>query len=281
MYENIIYEVNDPVAVIRFNRPDKLNAFTYAMLAELKHAVAAAEDDPAVVGIVITGEGRGFSAGMDMQGLGNMVESGSNASDGSGSSGVDLSANPGKDLGENFEIGFTYLMAVRKPIIAAINGPCAGLGMSIALMCDIRFAGESLRMLTTFAERGLIAEHGQSWILPRIVGPSRALDLLFTNKRVGAEEALTLGLVNFVVPDDELVDAAIDYVKDLGARTAPSSLMQIKHQVYSHLNMSLHDSQVETDRMIAESMKTDAFAEGVASFVEKRPPNFKRITAKD
>lgn len=281
MYEDIIYEVDDPVAVIRFNRPDKLNAFTYPMLAELKHAIATAEDDPAVVGIVITGEGRGFSAGMDMQGLGNMVESGSNASDGTTGSGVDLSADPGKDLGENFKIGFTYLMAVRKPIVAAVNGPCAGLGMSIALMCDIRFAGESSRMLTTFAERGLIAEHGQAWILPRVVGPSKALDLLFTNRRVGAAEALDLGLVNFVVPDEELVDAAINYVKDLGARTAPSSLMHMKHQVYRHLNMSLHDSQMETEKMIAESMKTDAFAEGVASFVEKRPPNFKRVTSKD
>ncbi len=281
MYQDIIYEVDDPVAVIRFNRPDKLNAFTYAMLAELKHAVAAAEDDPAVVGIVITGEGRGFSAGMDMAGLGNMVESGSNASDGSSGSGEDLSADPGADLGENFTRGFAYLMAVRKPVIAAINGPCAGLGLSIALMCDIRFAGESVRMLTTFAERGLVAEHGQSWILPRVIGPSRALDLLFTNKRVGAEEALSLGLVNAVFPDDELVTAAIDYVKDLGARTAPSSLMHIKHMVYSHLNMNLHDAMVETEEKIAASMKTDAFAEGVASFVEKRLPNFKRITSKD
>lgn len=281
MYENIIYEVDDPVAIIRFNRPDRLNAFTYPMLAEFKHAIAAAEDDPAVVGIVVTGEGRGFSAGMDMAGLGNMVESGSNASDGAAGSGADLSADPGADLGENFTRGFAYLMAVRKPVIAAINGPCAGLGLSIALMCDIRFAGESTRMLTTFAERGLVAEHGQSWILPRVIGPARALDLLFTNKRVGAEEALSLGLVNFVVPDDELVTAAIDYVKDLGARTAPSSLMHIKHMVYSHLNMNLHDAMVETEEKIAASMKTDAFAEGVASFVEKRPPKFKRITSKD
>jgi len=275
MYEEIIYDVEDPVALITFNRPDKLNAFTNSMMAELRHALGQAEADDRVVGIVMTGAGRGFSAGMDMNALGVMTETGDR---GGGDGDASLRTELGVDMGKNFTQGYTYFMTIRKPLIAAINGPCAGLGLSMALMCDLRFAAESTKLITTFSHRGLVAEHGQSWILPRVIGPSRALDLFFSSRRVGPEEALQMGLVNRVCSDESLVDEAKAYVQDLGANASPTSLKHIKYQVYRHLNMSLNEAMSESETMMDESLKQEDFREGVASFVERRPAKFKRVT---
>ncbi len=193
MYDEILYEVDGPAAVITLNRPEALNAFTYRTLAELRHAVAAAEADPAVVGIVVTGNGRGFSAGMDMNALSGMTETGETGGGGD----YGLRAKPGDPwMGDDFVDGFTYLMAVRKPIIAAINGACAGLGFSIACLLDLRFVEKQARLVTAFSQRGLVAEHGVSWILPRLIGPAKALDVLWTSRRLSADEALELGIAN-------------------------------------------------------------------------------------
>jgi enoyl-CoA hydratase/carnithine racemase len=275
MYDEIRYETDGPVAIITLNRPDALNALTQNMMEEMKHAFDAAERDEAVVGIILTGEGRGFCAGMDMNALG------SQASGGDLSAGVaakQLHADPGdKSMGENFQIAFTYLLSVRKPIIAAINGPCAGLGMSFALLCDLRFMSESAKFVTAFSQRGLVAEHGQSWLLPRIVGPSRALDMLWTSSPVGPEEANAIGLVDRVFSDDELIDEAKSYIKELADSAAPISLMIMKRQVYRHMNMNLHDAMVETNELMAASLQRDDFKEGVKSFIERRPPKFTRV----
>lgn len=273
MYEQILYDVQDPVATITLHRPDRLNALTYPMLDELRHALAQAEADERVVGIVLTGSGRGFSAGMDMQSLGETAAAGQTEQRAGG-----LDASPGDPaMGEDFQVGFAYLLSVRKPLLAAINGPCAGLGLSIALLCDLRFAAEKAVLTTSFAQRGLVAEHGVSWILPRLIGPARALDLLWSARRVDAAEAERLGLVNRVLPDDRLLPEARDYLELLAKSCSPTSLMVMKQQVYRHLMQPLGEALRETNRLMDESLKRPDFGEGVKSFVERRPPRFARL----
>lgn len=276
MYESITLENIAATAVLTFNRPASLNAFTYPMMDEFKHALATAEQDDTVTGIVITGAGRGFCAGMDMNALNTLSATGEE--EGANKLKEKLKASPGdKSMGEDYTAGFTYLMTIRKPVIAAVNGACAGLGMSIALLCDMRFCADSAKFVTSFSQRGLVAEHGQSWILPRVVGPSRALDLLWSSRRVMADEALQIGLVDRVYGADEVVARAIEYVQGLSAATAPVSLQVMKRQIYRHMNMSLGDAMRESTQLMDESLLRDDFKEGVASFLEKRTPVFSKI----
>lgn len=274
MYQDIRYHVDDPVAVITMNRPDALNAFTVRMLAEIRHALAEAERDPAVVGIVLTGAGRGFCAGMDMNALDSMSSGGGEREDLSA-----LDADPGDpDLGDDFQVTYGYLLSIRKPIIAAVNGACAGLGFVYALLSDIRFVDRNAKFTTAFSQRGLIAEHGASWILPRLIGAGRALDLLWSARKFDGEEAYRLGLAERLCEPGECVDQAIDYVKELAAVASPTSLRVMKAQVYRHLNMGLGESMRESNEWMATSLKRDDFREGVRSFIERRPPAFKRVS---
>ena len=273
MYKEISYQVDDPVAVITMNRPDALNAFTTRMLAEIRHAVAAAEQDDQVVGIVLTGAGRGFCAGMDINALNNMSESGRASEDLSA-----LDANPGDPaMGDDFQVAFAYLLSVRKPLIAAVNGACAGLGFVFALLSDMRFVDRSARFTTAFSQRGLIAEHGSSWLLPRLIGSGRSLDLLWSARKFDGEEAVRLGLAERLCEPGQALKDAVAYVKELAASASPTSLMVMKAQVYRHLNMPLGDALRETNDWMAASLERDDFREGVRSFIERRPPQFKRI----
>ncbi len=278
MYEQILYEVKEPVATITLNRPDRLNALTDRMLAELRHALAEAERDSKVVGIVLTGSGRGFTAGMDMQSLGAIADGGAA---GGGAGLAELQTDLGNtDMGPEFGVTWGYLMTIKKPLIAAVNGPCAGLGFSIAMLCDLRFASEKAVFTTSFAQRGLVAEHGVSWILPRLIGPAHALDLLLTARRVDAEEAFRLGIANRVIAPEKLLDETRAYIEELAAKSSPTSLMIMKQQVYRHLMQPLGESMRESNQLMAESLGRSDFKEGVASFVERRPPQFKRITSR-
>ena len=220
-YEQILYEVNDPVATITLNRPSALNAWTSWMGAEVKHAVARAEDDPAVVAIVITGAGRGFCAGADMKNLDALSQGGAIES-----MPDELSdADPGDaSMGEDFRGAYTWMLSVRKPIVCAINGPVAGMAVPIALCCDLRFASDRAVITTAFSKRGLIGEWGISWLLPRLVGPAHALDLMFSSRRVDAEEACRIGLVNRVIPHDELMEKTREYCEELAANCSPASM---------------------------------------------------------
>ena len=273
-YQSLLYQVDDPVATISFHRPDRLNALTGPMLIELADAFGRAERDDAVVGIVLTGSGRGFSAGADMEMLSAVSQAGGGfTSEWRG----DIEKPGDPEMGDDFRAGYTWLLSVRKPVLAAINGPCAGLGFVLAMLCDLRFAAPEAVFTTAFANRGLIAEHGISWILPRLVGPSHALDLLWTGRKFGADEALRLGILNRVVPQVELLVQARSYIQDLARTSSPTSLRIMKQQVYRHLGMSLGPSLEESNRLMAESLTRDDFKEGVASFLEKRPPRFARI----
>jgi len=275
VYEQILYEVDDPVATITLNRPEQLNAWTPRMGLEVRHAVATAEKDPAVVGIVITGAGRGFCAGADMGTL----------SDISGGDGqfaeetpAELAAEPGVDAPDDLRAGeYTYLMAVPKPVIAAINGPIAGMAVPIALACDLRFMAEDTVLMTAFSQRGLVAEWGIGWLLPRLTGTGVALDLLFSSRRVSGEEAARLGVVNAALPKDEVLPHAQQYVRDLAERCSPASLAIMKRQVYEHNHAGFAAVEREARQLMVESFGRPDFAEGVKSFLEKRPPQFDRL----
>lgn len=243
------------------------------MAAELKHALAQAEADTRVVVIVITGAGRGFCAGADLKRLRAITE---------GERGAaippELAADPGDPaLGESFRGTYTYLMSVRKPVVAAINGACAGMAVPIALCCDLRFASDAAVFTTAFSRRGLIAEWGLSWLLPRLVGPAHALDLCFSARKVGAAEAERIGLVNRVVPAADLLAVTRAWAEDVAANCSPASIRIMKRQVYQNLTDSLGHAEKESIRLMLESFDRPDFREGVMSFLEKRPPKFQRI----
>ena len=275
MYEHIQYSVDDPVATITLNRPEALNAITGRMQAEMKHTLAAAEADEKVVGIILTGAGRGFCAGADIGGLQNTASGGSAAREDLSEFAADA-GNP--EMGENFSVTFSYLLSIRKPLIAAINGACAGLGFVFACLCDMRFVEQQAKFSTAFVNRGLIAEHGSSWVLPRLIGSARALDILWSGRKFTGEEAERLGLADRLCETGTSVAQAEDYIRMLAETAAPESIKMIKAQVYRHLNMELADAMRESNDWMAASLKQEHFKEGVSSFVEKRPPNFKRVT---
>ena len=273
MYEQILYDVTEPAAVITLNRPKQLNAWTDRMGAEVKHALAQAEADKRVVAIVLTGAGRGFCAGADMFLLKAISEGKSQERIPD-----ELAADPGDAaMGEAFRGTYTYLLSIRKPIIAAVNGPVAGMAIPIVACCDLRFAGSEASFTTSFSRRGLIAEWGSSWILPRLLGPAHALDLLFSARRIDAEEAARIGLVNRVVAGTELLPYALRYVEELAANCSPTSMMIMKRQVYQHLTADLGRAETEAVGLMVESFKRPDFREGVVSFLEKRPPKFPRV----
>jgi enoyl-CoA hydratase/carnithine racemase len=276
-YEQVIYEVDDPVATITLNRPEALNAWTAQMAVEVRNAVAVAERDPAVVGIVITGAGRGFCAGADMNLLSGLAggdgDATATATDG-------LHATPGRaDWGDDLRGEHMYLMSVPKPIVAAINGPVAGMGVPIALACDLRFMAAEAVLTTSFAQRGLVAEWGIAWLLPRLTGSAVALDLLFSGRKIDGAEAERLGLVNRVLPAAEVVAAAQDYVRELAARCSPTSMAVMKRQVYQQLHAGLGPAEREAQALMLESFSRPDFREGVQSYLEKRPPQFGRLEA--
>src|SRR5471032_1260408 len=187
--EEVLYEVHDRVAVIRLNRPEALNAFTAGMGVALRKAVGAAVADESVRVIVLTGAGRGFCAGADMKLLQGIKTGAASASKAPEERSPDFSSELGPDVSAHYGGRFGYLFKAKKPIIAAINGPAAGLGLVLALYADIRFAGSEAKFTTSFSQRGLIAEHGVSWLLPRLVGPAHSLDLLLSARKLGSAEA--------------------------------------------------------------------------------------------
>ena len=273
MYQEIAYDVTDPVATITLARPQALNAWTTRMGAEVKHAVAEAEDDTRVVAIVVTGAGRGFCSGADLNDLRTLTQGGSLAE-----VPPELAADPGDPgVGDDFRGTYTYLLSVRKPIIAAINGPIAGMAIPIALACDLRFASDRASFTTAFSRRGLIAEWGVSWLLPRIVGTAHAMDLLLSSRRVDAVEAERIGLVNRVVPHDELLPFVRAYVAEMAAQCSPASMAIMKRQMLQHWTASLGPAEREAVQLMLESFTRPDFREGVTSFLEKRPPRFPRL----
>ena len=267
-----LYQVADRIATITLNRPDKLNAWTAIMEREVRSAVEEAERDENVRVLVLTGAGRAFCAGADISLLSTVAEKGIDAA---------LRAQPvtereskGDGVRADFRHKYSYFPAVTKPVIAAINGPVVGLGLVITLYCDIRFASDAARFGTAFARRGLIAEYGMAWMLPRLVGHANALDLLLSARMIDAAEAVRMGLANQVFPRDTFMEKVREYAMDLASNVSPRSTRIIKRQVYEAMFETLTGSFERSEQEMLASLQCADFKEGVAHFVEKRAPVF-------
>jgi enoyl-CoA hydratase/carnithine racemase len=262
----VLYEVTgEGVAVITLNRPERMNAWGGPMVADFYVAIDRAEADPDVRAVVLTGSGRAFCAGADMGGLDTVGKSLENASE------TDVS----KLVGERHPYFVTQLNI---PVVVAINGACAGMGLTQALYCDVRFAAAGAKFTTAFARRGLIAEYGVSWILPRLAGLGAATDLLLSGRTFLAEEAAELGLVKEVVAPDQLMTRAIAYAADLATKCAPNSMAVIKRQLYGDALRDMFETSDTAEKLMHESMRRPDFIEGITAFFEKRPPNFPPLT---
>ena len=280
MSDVVLKEVHDDgVAVLTLNRPERLNAWTGELEQTYFDLLRECAASPDVRVIVVTGAGRGFCAGADMQSLqaiGDVAHGDGEAQNGAATSGdAGQEATPNGAALEQFEhTPQTFTLSVPKPVIAAINGPCAGIGLVQALMCDVRFVAENAKLTTAFARRGLVAEHGISWILPRLVGPARALDLLLSGRVVLGREAVELGLCNRATPAETVLEETLAYARELAKQCSPASMATMKRQVYAALSQPLEEALADADRLMLESFSGPDFVEGVASFVERRDPSF-------
>jgi enoyl-CoA hydratase/carnithine racemase len=273
VYQDLLYEVKDRVALVTLNRPDALNAYTAAMGLSLKQAVADAVADAAVRVIVLTGASRGFCAGADINLLQKITPGGASATH---APDVNLAfrSGQGPDVGPQYAGRFGYLLQASKPVIAALNGPAAGLGLVLALYADLRFAGSEAKFTTSFAQRGLIAEHGISWLLPRLIGPAQALDLLLSARKIGAAEAERIGLVNKVYPQESFMQDVLAYAQTLAQAVSPRSMAVVKAQVWNALCEDFNQALAVADGEMQKSFASADFKEGVAHYVEKRAPAF-------
>lgn len=249
------------VAVLTLNRPDRLNTWGGDIATAFYAGLDRAEADPAVRVIVLTGRGKAFCAGAHLGSMSSVGDS--------------LGNGEHRDLSEL--VGDRqpyYLTTLRKPVIAAINGACVGIGLTQALMCDVRFAAAGAKFAAVFARRGLIAEYGISWILPRLTGWGVALDLLLSARTFFAEEAAALGLVKEVVAPDQLMARALAYAEDIAQNCSPASMAVIKRQAYGDAMRDVADASSRSETLLAESLQRPDVVEGITSFFEKRPPNF-------
>ncbi|HTS48961.1 MAG TPA: enoyl-CoA hydratase [Bryobacteraceae bacterium] len=270
-HQETLYQVTDRVATITLNRPDKLNAWTGTMEQEVRASIHEAEQDPDVRVIILTGAGRGFCAGADMSLLGEIAQKGV----GERASALANTSN-GQRAGvrPDFQKKYSYFPSIQKPVIAAVNGPAVGLGFVITLYCDLRFASDAARFGTAFARRGLIAEYGLAWMLPRLIGPANALDMLFSARLVEANEALRMGLVNRVFPQDQFLEGVRAYAKELAYSVSPRSMRVMKDQVYAAMFQTLSEAFESSEQEMLQSLQCEDFKEGVAHFLQKRAPAF-------
>ncbi len=271
-FQEVIYNVEDGVAVVTLNRPDRLNAMTLTMAGEIRAAMQQATDDDEVRVIVLTGAGRGFCAGADaarLQGraAGETVDEGETLS-------FTGAVEGGLDLPEAFAAKYAWIATVPKPVIAAVNGPAVGVGMVLPMFADIRFASDTVKFGTAFSKRGLVPEYGLAWLLPRLMQPSKAFDLLYSARLVEADEALEMGLVDKVFPTNELLPAVMDYARELATAVSPRSNRVVKEMIYQGLDQGFDAAMEQCLAEMAEAQKSDDFKEGIAAWKDKRVPNF-------
>ncbi len=252
----VLHEQHGAVAVLTLNRPDRLNAWNGEIERRYYDLLDGCAADPSVRVIVVTGAGRGFCAGADMDVL----------------QGIGASAGSAMDVGTVRQPN--HATTIPKPVIAAINGAAAGVGFVQALMCDIRFAARGAKFTAAFARRGLVAEWGSSWVLPRLVGPARAADILMSSRVILAEEAAAMGIVNEVVEPDRLMDRVMEYATDLATNCSPSSMAAMKRQIWGHLDLTFQQAIDHSAVLMRQSLRHPDFTEGVQSYLQKRPPQF-------
>lgn len=248
--------VADGVAVLTWNRPERNNAWTVSMETEYFRLLEECGRDPDVRVIVVTGAGRSFCPGMDAEVLAE-------------------NARNGATTQPHLRTPFTLPRSIPKPIIAAINGACAGIGLVAAINCDLRFASATAKLTTSFAQRGIMAEHGLAWSLPRVVGVSTALELLFSARVIMAPEAHDLGVVDRVYEPDDLMPSTLEYARNLATYSSPLAMGVMKRQVYAAQESSHEEARVLALRYWMGMLREHPdFTEGINSYLEKRPPHF-------
>jgi enoyl-CoA hydratase/carnithine racemase len=267
--EAVIYEVTATgVAVLTLNRPDRLNTWGGDIATAFYAGIERAENDPDVRVIVLTGRGKAFCAGAQLGSMGSVTESIDTTDEGKLAS----------LIGDHQPYHLTTLC---KPVVAAINGSCVGIGLTQALMCDVRFAAAGAKFAASFSRRGLIAEYGVSWILPRLSGWGVALDLLLSGRTFLADEAAQLGLVKEVVPPEQLMARTMAYAEDIAQNCSPASMAIIKRQAYGDAMREVADSNARSEVLLQQSLKRPDVIEGITSFLEKRTPSFPGLRASD
>jgi enoyl-CoA hydratase/carnithine racemase len=263
------YGVDDGIAVITLHRPARGNAWTGRMHTEYRHCLAEADADPGVGVIVVTGSGRAFCVGGDAEALAGHVRKGGY------DPGTPASlARPGYGTAAEFDANFAYHFGLAKPVIAAINGPAAGVGLALACFADLRFAAAGAKLTTAHGKLNLPAEYGLSWLLPRMIGLTRANELLLSSRVFLAEEAERLGVVNRVVPGEVLLPETLAYARDLMATVSPNSLRQTRWQVYRDLHRDVGAAVAHSEALLERMMREPDYQEGVAAFLGKRPPSW-------
>jgi enoyl-CoA hydratase/carnithine racemase len=263
------YEIDDGVATLTLCRPERLNSWTGRMHTEYRWILEQAERDAQVRVVVVTGEGRGFCAGADTAALEKHVERG-----GYDPGTPDPLAEPGYGVRPEFDANFAFQFGMSKPIIAAINGPAAGVGLVIACYADLRFAARGVKLTTAHGRLNLPAEFGLSWLLPRLIGLTRANDLLLSSRIFLSDEAMELGLLNALLEPEALLPHTYDYARELARTVSPGSLHTTKRQIYTDLHRDVGSAVREADDLLDEMMKQADYREAVAAFTQKRPPRW-------
>lgn len=257
------------VAIVTLDRPDRLNAWTGRMHAEYRAAFAHLEADPSVRAVVVTGAGRAFCAGADTAALDGHAERG--AYDPGLPAEV---AAPGHGVRPEYDHPFVWQFGLRFPVVAAVNGPAAGVGLVLACCCDLRVVAEDAKLTTSAPRLGLPAEYGLSWLLPRLVGTGHAADLLLSSRVIRGDEAARMGLANRALPRDEVLPAAREWASAVAAEVAPSAVAMAKAQLYADLHDDLGTSVVRAERLLEEAMRGEDYREGVRAWLARRPPAF-------
>jgi enoyl-CoA hydratase/carnithine racemase len=263
------YDCADGIATVTLCRPERLNAWTGRMHTEYRWCLAQADADSRVRVIVVTGKGRGFCVGGDAEALrGHAVRGGYDPG-----TPPELTM-PGYGTAREFDASFAYHFGLTKPVIAVMNGPAAGVGLALACFADLRFAAAGARFTTAHGKLNLPAEYGLSWLLPRMIGLARANELLLSSRVFEAEEALALGIVNWVHPAETVLAEAYRYAGQLIATVSPESLRQTRWQIYRDLHRDVAAAVEDSESLIREMMRQPDYREGVTAFLEKRPPRW-------
>ena len=265
------FEVRDGVATLTLHRPDRLNSWTGRMHAEYRDALEQAESDPAVGIVVVTGSGRGFCAGADTRALESHRERG-----GYDAGTPEDLASPGYGVRSEFDADFAFQFGLTKPVIAAINGPAAGVGLVLACYADLRFAVPGAKLTTSHGRLHLPAEYGLSWLLPRLIGLARANELLLSSRVFTTDEAFEIGLINGLFSAEELLPRVHDYAVSLIQSISPGSLSSTKRQIYTDLHRDVGSSVKEAQERL-DQMTTEAdFREAISAWLEKRQPDWRK-----
>lgn len=265
----ILYDVEDGIATVTLNRPHRGNAWTGRVHVEYRWALEQAEQDQAVRAIIVTGAGDAFCVGADFKALEGHVDR-----RGYDPGTSDDMAMPGYGVRSEFDADFAYQFGMAKPVVAAINGPAAGIGLVMACYADLRFAATGAKLTTSHGKLNLPAEVGLSWVLPRLIGVTKANDLLLSSRVFLTDEAYEMGLLNAVLPADELLSHTYRYVRTLVETVSPGSLRETKRQIYTDLHRDAKSAVEDSYARIYKMIQEDDFAEGVSAFIEKRPPRW-------